>query len=202
MFFAPPGYAYYAATVAALLLTILFFAINSPLRDAVNAAVYPARVPERLTRGYDRKEFTDFQATAGAKEIDGEGMSAMELYRRRILLIDIGFCVFCGLASYFLWGLVAHAAMSAPVLGLITNEKAASIYIWVIPKICVVGAVLSLSYALIDMSEDITLIKLLGLQEPTVRQVQFASFLTVTKIVTIIGSVFGAVLFGILNAVF
>jgi hypothetical protein len=203
MLFPPLGYAYYGATVGAVLLTVLFFAINSPLRDEVNLAVKPATVPERLTRGYGQKEFSEFQAIARAKDIGGKGMNAIELYRHRILLLDIGFCVFCGLASYLLWGLVATAALSPGMLGLFANQAgAASIYTWMIPKLCFVGAVSSILYGVIDTSEDVTLIYLLGLQEPTVGQVQFASVITVTKIVTILCSGFGAALFGILGLIF
>lgn len=203
MLLPPLGYAYYGATVGAVLLTVLFFAINSPLRYEVNLAVKPATVPERLTHGYGQKEFSEFQAIARAKDIAGKGMSAIELYRHRILLLDIGFCVSCGLASYLLWGLVEKAALSPGMLDLFSDHAAAtSIYTLVIPKLCFVGAVSSILYGLIDTSEDVTLIYLLGLQEPTAGQVQFASFLTVTKIVTIGCSGFGAALFGILNVIF
>jgi hypothetical protein len=203
MLFPPLGYAYYGATVGAVLLTVVFFAINSPLRDEVNLAIKPVKVPERLTHGYSHKEFTDFQAVSRAKEIDSRGMSAIELYGHRILLLDIGFCVFCGLASYLLWGLVENAALSPSVLSHFSNQGTAiSIYTWMIPKLCLVGAVFSILYGIIDASEDVTLIYLLRLQEPTPGQVQFASFLTVTKIVTIGISGFGAALFGILNAIF
>jgi hypothetical protein len=203
MLFPPLGFAYYGATIGAIILTVLFFAINSPLRDQLNRAVSPTTVPERLIHGYTQKEFSTFQIIARTKVISGGGVSAIEFYRNRVLLFDIGFCLFCGLASFLLWGLVEKAALSPAIIGLFSDQgSAASIYTWVIRKICLVGAVSSILYGLIDLSEDVTLVYLLGLQEPTVGQVRFASFLTVTKVVTIACSGFGAALFGLLNLIF
>ena len=61
MLFPPVGAFYYAATVAAILLTTLFYGMNSGLRDEVNQAISPSEVPERLTRGYSQKQFQEFQ---------------------------------------------------------------------------------------------------------------------------------------------
>jgi len=201
MLFPPIGAFYYAATVAAILLTTLFYGMNSGLRDEVNQAISPREVPERLTHGYSQKQFQEFQKVAATSAV--KSTTALELYRGRILFLDIGFCVFCGVASFLLWGLVEKAALSVHALSLFSNHgAAASVYIWVVPKLCSVGAVFSILYGFIDAAEDVTLIYLLGEQTPTTSQVQFASFLTVAKIVTIICSVFGAALFKILGLIF
>jgi hypothetical protein len=203
MVLTPSGSLYYAATIAAILLTTLFYGVNSGLRDQIRLTIKPSEVPEHMTHGYSQKEFIDFQKVAGARVVEGTSTRALELYRKRVLLLDIGFCVFCGLASFLLWGLVERAALSARVLYLLSDHQTiASVYSWIIPKICFTGAAFSILYGIVDAAEDITLIYVLGQLAPTPLQVQVASFLTVTKIVTIAGSVFGAVLFEILGLIF
>ena len=184
MLFPPSGALYYETTIAARLGTTLLFGMNSGPRDSNKQARQPVEVPERLIHGYSQKEFQDFQKIATAKVIGGT--STLELYRRRVLLLDIGFCVFCAMASFLLWGLLEKAALSEYALSFLSNHvAAASVYSWAVSKICFVGAVFSVLYGFIDAAEDVTLIYLLAEQEPTSFEVHFASFLTVAKVVTI-----------------
>lgn len=176
MLFPPVGAFYYAATVAAILLTTLFYGMNSGLRDEVNQAISPSEVPERLTRGYSQKQFQEFQKVAATSAV--KSTSALELYRRRILVLDIGSCVFCAAASFLLWGLVEKAALSAHTLSLFSNHgTAASVYVWAVPKLCMVGAVFSILYGIIDAAEDVTLIYLLGSRHPPPRKCSSPAFL-------------------------
>jgi len=163
--------------IVSLAFTLLFHLLNRKPRADVDAAVIPLKVPERRY-GYSARELGEFRTAAlHAPAINGQ--SPLDLYRKRVLPVDVGFAVALALASYCLW------QIAVPTMG------ANGLVNW----ISTMGWALSFLYGAFDFGEDASLFFLLK-RDPTYSgTVTFASLCTMGKMITITGSLFGLAIF-------
>lgn len=163
---------------AFLALTILFHFLNRKLRDLVDAAIAPLKVPERRPSGYSQADLATFRDVAAQTQADGR--SALNLYRGKILTIDLGFAVCLAAFSYIAWDYAApsQAALNGTIhwLG------------WL-------GRLMSLVYGLADVAEDVLLMALLRPQKPVGKRTSLASLCTRGKMISLTCSAFGVLVF-------
>ncbi|MGY3149571.1 hypothetical protein ACVWYQ_006570 [Bradyrhizobium sp. USDA 3397] len=122
--------------------TVGCYAVNSKYRDAVDVAVNPLLVPERRW-SYSTQDLLQFRQAA-LKSQTRFGMSALEVYRQRVLLLDGAFAIALGAFSVICWGL-ASRTINLPFMGWLS-------------LVCGFGSV---AYGLFDFAEDIVLRTLL-----------------------------------------
>jgi hypothetical protein len=175
-------------TVTCLILTGLtaigFYGANYKLRIAVDDAVAPLQVPERQF-GYTAQDLVVFTAKSDGQPTSF-GRSALELYRERVLLLDIGFAVALGLFCLAFWRLAVQQVPSP-------------IGVW----FCVICGTAGLLYGLFDVCEDIMLRALLQRDRPINNlEAGLASVLTRFKMVAICVSVVGVAVFLLLSYAF
>jgi len=164
--------------VVALAFTLLFHFLNRKPRADIDAAVLPLKVPERRPYGYSARELGEFRTAAlHAPAINGR--SPLDLYRKWVLPVDIGFAIALALASYCLWRIMV------PEMG------ANGLVNW----ISTMGWALSVLYGTFDFGEDASLFFLLERDPTYSRTVPFASGCTTGKMITITGSLFGLAIF-------
>ncbi|MDA9463188.1 hypothetical protein [Bradyrhizobium sp. CCBAU 53415] len=161
-----------------LALTLLFHLLNRKPRALVDAAVSPLKVPERRPWGYTGLELQEFRETALQATAE-RGRSALDLYRKTVLLIDIGFAISLAFASFFLWW---SAVPTMGPNGLVN---------W----IATMGWILSLFYGGFDIGEDASLYFLLGYDSTGSEAANFAAGCTIGKMIAITGSLFGLAIF-------
>lgn len=158
--------------------TIGFYQANARFRAAVDEAVAPWTVPERLLRRYDAQYLIDFRAIALAR-LTASGKPALDVYRSRVLPIDLGFAIALGLFGLFGWLLAIHFAASTLMLA-----------------VGLFGGFASCVYAVCDLGEDILLRRLLDPEGSVAEQAaQKAATLTRMKLIFITLSVIGALTF-------
>ncbi|UFZ08074.1 hypothetical protein LQG66_18055 [Bradyrhizobium ontarionense] len=166
-----------------LVLTVAFHFLNRTPRLSVDRAVAPLRVPER-TRGYSADQLIAFRLRALDTDTKAR-QTALSIYRDKVLRIDIGFAVALGLFSALLWHWITPYLPSQPFLTGVS---------WI-------GWSASFLYLIFDVAEDIALIQLLSPDRAIgTGEASIASTFTVGKLVFIIGSLFGLVVFLVLAA--
>jgi hypothetical protein len=158
-------------TVACLVISglaaIAFYGANYRLRAIVDDAIAPLKAPERQF-GYSLQELVGFKAR-GANQPTVLRRSALEVYRRKILVIDIGFAIGLGIFCLAFWLLIAQHATSLLVTWL-----------------ALIGGAAGLLYGLFDVCEDVVLRNLLQPDRAiTGLEARAASVLTQAKIATI-----------------
>lgn len=174
-----------AGLVASGAATIGFYHANHKLRSAVDEAVAPLEVPERRRRGYSDQDLVDFRTFALSRPTPF-GKSALEIYRERVLKIDIGFAVALGLFSLLGWIVVAQQVGHPLALSF-----------------AMLGGFASFLYGLSDFGEDVMLGMLLNPDRAIHhRKVERAAAFTLLKMITIWLSLFGGAAFGVLWLVY
>ncbi|WP_407193231.1 hypothetical protein [Bradyrhizobium sp. STM 3566] len=165
--------------------TLGFFGANHKFGAAVDRAVAPIKVPERRWRGYSAQDLNEFRIAA-LKQPTAFGKSALDLYRDRVLLIDMGFAVALGFFSLLSW--------------VVAAQQAGSSFVSSLAMFCGTGGAI---YGLSDLGEDIILRMLLqpgrAVRDDDAKR---ATALTSLKFATICISIVGAIVFALLSIVF
>jgi hypothetical protein len=167
-----------------LMLTVATHFLNRRSRLTVDRAVAPLRVPERML-GYGANQLSVFVVKA-TNLLTESRQTVLDLYRGKVLPIDLGFAVALGLFSALLWTLIAPHLPTHPFFAWVS---------WI-------GWSASFLYLIFDMAEDIALFLLLR-PDRQIRngQASIASTFTVGKMISITGSLFGLGVFAFLAAV-
>jgi hypothetical protein len=114
------------------------------------------------------------------------GQPALQLYRERVLILDIGFAVALSLFCLAFWRLVAQQAPSPFTTWL-----------------SIIGGTAGLLYGFTDVCEDVVLRALLERGRPISNfESTFASVVTRLKIIAICVSVVGAIVFVLMGYAF
>ncbi|AMA59862.1 hypothetical protein [Bradyrhizobium sp. CCGE-LA001] len=122
--------------------TVGWCAANSKYRVAVDGTVKPLLVPERRWR-YSAQDLQEFRRAA-LKSQTRFGISALEVYRERVLVIDCAFAIALGAFSLICWTL-ASRTIDLPFMGWLS-------------LVCGFGSV---AYGVFDVGEDVVLRMLL-----------------------------------------
>ncbi|WP_315745463.1 MULTISPECIES: hypothetical protein [unclassified Bradyrhizobium] len=168
--------------IVSLILTVATHFLNRRSRSIVDRAMAPLCIPERMRRGYDAHQLSAFIAKATSCSTD-RGRTILDLYRGKVLSMDLGFAVGLCLFSALVWSLVTPHLPAYPL------------FTWV-------GWTASLLYLCLDVAEDIALIRLLRADRQVGRmETSIASIFTIGKIITITVSLFGLAVFLLLAGV-
>ncbi|MDE5464913.1 hypothetical protein [Bradyrhizobium sp. CSS354] len=174
-----------AGLVVSGVATIVFFGANHRFREAVDQAIAPMKVPERRWRGYSAQDLADFKRV-GLERPTTFGKSALDVYRDRVLVLDLGFAVALGFFSLLSW-VVAVQQIGSPLVS----------------SFAMFGGMAGFIYGCSDVGEDFMLRMLLR-PERIVRDddARRATALTWLKFAMIGISIVGAAVFGMLTLVF
>lgn len=167
------------------LATVGFYHANHKFRSAVDDSLAPVTVPERRKNGYNAQDLIDFR-TLALNRPTSLGEPALDVYRQRVLKIDIGFAVALGFFGVFGWVVIAQCTGHPLVLAL--------------AMFC---GFMSFLYGVSDLTEDLLLGILLEPNRPVSYQAaQNAVACTRTKIVTICLSLIAGAMFGLLWVIY
>jgi hypothetical protein len=179
---------YFGASALGLIAAAFCYRANAPYRGMIENSLGPSmKVPERVFPFYDAEYLNNFIRIADGA-LTPSGKSALSLYVQPVLLwIDIGFAVFCaGFAAFFWFGVLQlswrHAWLEEVFRFFLT---------------------MALLYGLADVAEDLWLVRLFSKKRP-VNWLEgvVACFLTQAKLLTIILSVVGGLVFQVLSMIF
>jgi hypothetical protein len=179
---------YFAASAIGLVAAAWCYRANAPYRGMIEKALGPGlMVPERVSPVYGAEYLNNFIRVAGSTPTP-LGKSVLDLYIRPVLLwIDVGFAIFCaGFAALFWLG----------VLQLSWR------HVW-LEEVFRFFLTMALLYGLADVAEDLWLFRLLSRKSP-VNSLEglIACVLTQAKLLTIILSVVGGLVFQVLSMIF
>jgi hypothetical protein len=179
---------YFAASVIGLMAAAWCYRANAPYRGMIEKALGPGlMVPERVSPVYGAEYLNNFIRVAGGTPTP-LGKSVLDLYIQPVLLwIDIGFAIFCAGFSALFW-----LAMLQLSLGYAWLDEAFRFFL-----------TMALLYGLADVAEDLWLVRLFSKKSP-VNSLEglIACVLTQAKLLTIILSVVGGLVFQVLSMIF
>ena len=161
-------------------VTVGCYVANTRFRAAVDDAMKPLRVPERR-RSYTAEDLLEFR-TISSNRPTPLGPSALDVYRRRVLVLDCGFAVALAVFSLLCW--------------FVATPNLAPSFRW-IGWVC---GFWSVCYGFADLGEDLMLRILLNPdQEIPERKADRAAAMTKLKFISITLSLVAVFVWGLLG---